>query len=116
MQMNFLTNLINILTIQNFEKFICIILSTLLVIPFFFPPYWFFQFLRVTSFLGFSFLAFRLKENYLNPFFLLFILFAIIFQPIEKIALGKSLWLLVDTFAILVLIIYLIKNSIEKKP
>ena len=86
-------------------KIIKLIFALLFIIPFLSPPYWYFQFLRIVSFLGFAYLAYQEKNSSNKVFLVIFILLAILFQPFEKIALGKEIWLIVDAFSTVILIV-----------
>ena len=89
----------------NLNSFIKLILGGLLIVPFFEPPYGYFQFLRIVSFIGFAYLAYEEKNSSNKLFLIVYILLAILFQPFEKIALGKEIWLIVDAFSTVILIV-----------
>jgi hypothetical protein len=61
-------------------------------------PYAYYQFVRVAAtlvFVVFSLQSFNLKSNALAA---VYIVLAILFQPIEKIALGREIWNGLDVF------------------
>ncbi|WP_368670303.1 DUF6804 family protein [Flavobacterium sp. K5-23] len=59
-------------------------------------PYGFYQFVRFTAMVGFCYLGYSAKEkNRKNEMFIYFAL-AILFQPFIKIALGRTIWNIVD--------------------
>jgi hypothetical protein len=56
-------------------------------------PYGYYQLVRVVATAAFAFLAYQERENNL---LWVFIGLALLFQPFEKIALGRTLWNVVD--------------------
>jgi hypothetical protein len=56
-------------------------------------PNGYYQLVRVVATAAFAFLAYQERENSL---FLVFIGLALLFQPFEKIALGRTVWNIVD--------------------
>lgn len=59
-------------------------------------PYEYYQLIRFGGLAVFGFLAYQSWEENRNKAFL-YIALAILFQPFEKIALGRILWNIVDT-------------------
>ena len=103
----------------NLNSFIKLILGGLLIVPFFEPPYGYFQFLRIVSFLGFAYLAYEEKNSSNKLFLIVYILLAILFQPFEKIALGKNIWLIIDISATVILFVSFglsLKTKINETP
>lgn len=66
-------------------------------------PYGYYQLVRVVSFVGFSFLSYLSWKDQRPLFLLLFAVGAITFNPIEKLYLGKELWIVVDIIFSLIL-------------
>ncbi|VDH05175.1 DUF6804 family protein [Bergeyella zoohelcum] len=60
-------------------------------------PYGYYQFIRFGGLVIFGILAYQEWEAKNNNKAILYIILAILFQPFEKIALGRSLWNIVDT-------------------
>lgn len=60
-------------------------------------PYGYYQFIRFGGLVIFGILAYQEWEATNNNKAILYIILAILFQPFEKIALGRSLWNIVDT-------------------
>ena len=59
-------------------------------------PYGYYQFVRFAALIGFGYLAYDANEiGYKNEVFV-YIALAILFQPFYKIALGRTLWNIVD--------------------
>lgn len=58
--------------------------------------YGYFQFVRVTSALGFVLLAFQSYQSPSTCYLFIYVVLAILFQPVAEIALGGELWNVVD--------------------
>ena len=78
------------------EKGIKIGLAILLFLCLADMPYGYFQFVRWAALVGFALLAFDASEKNRQQEMIVYIGLAILFQPIFKIALGRSLWNMVD--------------------
>jgi hypothetical protein len=59
-------------------------------------PYGYYQFVRVVTTVGFCYLAFTAYSDSKIWEMVIFIGLALLFQPLEKIALGRVLWNVVD--------------------
>lgn len=59
-------------------------------------PYGYFQFVRWAALVGFALLAFDASEKNSQQEMVIYIGLAILFQPIFKIALGRTIWNVVD--------------------
>lgn len=74
-------------------------------------PYGYYQFVRFISMCGFAYLAYSSNEvNNKNEAFV-YIGLAILFQPIFKIALGRTIWNIVDVIAGIGLILSVFQNK-----
>lgn len=70
-------------------------------------PYGYYQFVRFAALVGFGYLAFNANEQgYKNEAFVYFAL-AVLFQPFIKIALGRTIWNIVDVMVGIGLIVSL---------
>jgi hypothetical protein len=71
-------------------------LSILLFLCLFDWPYGYYQFVRLIAMLGFIYLAYEafLEDN--KILLIVFLLLTILFQPIIKISLGRTLWNILD--------------------
>ena len=78
------------------EKLIKIVLSVLLLLCLADMPYGYFQFVRFCALVGFSVLAYFSYQQNRNVETIIFVTLAILFQPLMKIALGRTLWNVVD--------------------
>jgi hypothetical protein len=83
----------NIINMGNLIKLILAILLFLCLLD---MPYGFFQFVRFLALIGFAILAFEAKERGQQNEMIVYIALAILFQPLLKISLGRSLWNIVD--------------------
>ena len=81
-----------------------ILLSILLFICLLKMPYGYYQFIRLSGFFGFSYLAYSSYTQNQKYFIPLFISFAILFQPFYKIILTKQIWQTIDILIALFLI------------
>ncbi|MFV5692191.1 DUF6804 family protein [Flavobacterium sp. LT1R49] len=59
-------------------------------------PYGYYQFVRFASMLAFAYLSFSANEQHKKNEAILFLVLAILFQPFIKIALGRTIWNIVD--------------------
>ncbi len=77
-------------------KTIKIVLAALLFVCLAEMPYGYFQLVRWVALVGFALLAFDASEKNQQNEFIIYIGLAVLFQPIVKIALGRSIWNIVD--------------------
>jgi hypothetical protein len=78
------------------EKIIKIILAILFFLCLLNLPYGYFQFVRLTSLIGFVILAYKANEKGRVAEMIIYAGLALLFQPIFKIALGREIWNIVD--------------------
>lgn len=96
------------------NSFIKIALALLLFFCLINMPYGYYQFVRFLAMVVFSYLAYSANEpSNKNEVFIYFAL-AILFQPFIKIALGRTIWNIVDLVVGIGLVLSLFKNKIEK--
>lgn len=87
------------------EKTIKIILAILFFICLVGLPYGFYQFVRFAALVGFAILAYQAKGKENNTEMIIYICFAILFQPLIKIALRREIWNVVDVVVGLALLV-----------
>src|SRR5690554_3054589 len=77
-------------------KALKIILAILLFLCLLDMPYGYYQFVRFVSFVAFVFFAYQAnqKDNKTEAF--IYLALALLFQPFIKIALGRTLWNIID--------------------
>jgi len=77
---------------QLIKGFLILILLLCLA-PF---PYGYYQFVRITSAIGFSILAYNASKKNGKVEVIIYVGLVILFQPLIKIALGRTIWNIVD--------------------
>lgn len=88
-----------------------ILLAALLLLCLINMPYGYYQFVRFTAMVGFAYLAYSANEqSNRNEMFIYFAL-AILFQPFFTIALGRTIWNIVDVITGIGLLISAIKDT-----
>lgn len=93
------------------EKLIKIILAILFLMCLIDFPYEFYQFVRFTALVGFGILAFKAFEEEKQTEMIVYLILAILFQPLLKISIGRTLWNIVDVAVAL----YLLYDVLIKK-
>ena len=93
------------------EKLIKIILAILLLLCLIDFPYGFYQLVRFIALVGFGILAFKEYEKDNQSGMIIYIVLAILFQPLIKISLGRTLWNIVD----IIVALYLFYEVLIKK-
>jgi hypothetical protein len=88
-----------------------IVLAILLFICLFDMPYGYYQFVRLAALVGFAVLAFQANNDKKNTEAILYVGLAILFQPFFKIALGRSIWNIVDVIVAIGLLVTLFINK-----
>jgi Na+/alanine symporter len=74
-------------------------------------PYGYYVLVRFISMVAFAFFAYEAYRHKNQRDLIIFIVLVLLFQPFEKIALGRVLWNIVDV----VVAVYLIFNVIESR-
>ncbi len=93
-------------------KTIKLILALLFFLCLLDMPYGFYEFVRFSALLGFTILAYQASEKENKTEMIIYIALAVLFQPIFKISLGRTLWNTIDVFVGLYLIASIIwKNK-----
>lgn len=92
-------------------KTIKIILIVLLFVCLLDMPYGYYVLVRFISMVAFAFFAYEAYRHKNQRDLIIFIVLVLLFQPFEKIALGRVLWNIVDV----VVAVYLIFNVIESR-
>ena len=78
------------------EKIVKIGLAVLLFVCLLDMPYGYYQFVRVAATLVFVLFAIQSYNLKSNAMILIYVILAILFQPFEKIALGREVWNVMD--------------------
>ena len=90
-----------------FQTIIKIILSIVFLLCLFHMPYGYYEFTRFIGMLGFALLTYYdyQKNKTINSGAIIYIALALLFQPFIKVALGRSIWNVVDVIVSIGLII-----------
>jgi len=97
------------------QKAVKLTLSILLFLCLFDWPYGYYQFVRLCAMLGFTYLAYEafLEDHKIE--LIIFLLLTLLFQPLLKITLGRTLWNAIDVLVGLGLIVsYLVDHRSKK--
>lgn len=92
------------------EKVIKIILAVFFFLCLLEWNYGFYQFVRYLGMVGFTILAFKESERKKHNLVFLYIALAILFQPIIKISLGRTIWNIIDVVVGIGLLVSAIKS------
>ena len=85
-------------------------MAVLLGLCLFDMPYGFYQLVRFIAMIGFGVLAFQANEQKRQTETVIYIVLAILFQPLLKISLGRELWNIVDAVVALGLVMTVVKK------
>lgn len=94
----------------SIEGFLEIILTILLLLCLFPMPYGYYNIVRFIAMIAFGFLCYDYYNRNVRSLAITFGCLAILFQPFAKIALGRTIWNIVDVAVALFLIILLVKH------
>lgn len=97
------------------QAVIKIILIGLLLGCLFNMPYAYFELVRFVSMVGFGYLAFVAFDQKNQRDLIIFVVLALLFQPFEKIALGRVLWNVIDIGVAVYLLVIVVKEKQIKK-
>lgn len=97
-------------------KYLYLIVAIILLMCLFPMPFGFYTLVRFVSMICFSYLAFDMYRRHNEGLMVTFIALAILFQPFCKIALGRTLWNVVDIMvaAFLIFLFFKIYHSKQK--
>ncbi|MBS1650708.1 MAG: hypothetical protein JSU07_01740 [Bacteroidetes bacterium] len=98
--------------LQNFIK---IILSVLFLVCLFKMPYGYYQVVRLVGFVGFILLAYKSYTDKAINMAIIYCGLALLFQPLFKIALGRTIWNVVDVLVSIFLIATIFYNQATKR-
>ena len=96
------------------NSIIKVVLAALLFLCLFNMPYGFYQFVRFAATAAFAYLAFSANDQNKKNEVFVYIALAILFQPFIKIALGRTIWNIVDVVVGVSLLISLITTKKEQ--
>ena len=78
-------------------------------------PYGYYQFIRLASMIAFAVMAYQYYEQKREGLMIAFAALAILFQPFTKIALGRTIWNMVDVVVAVGLIVLWWKDGGYRK-
>jgi hypothetical protein len=93
------------------NSIIKVALATLLLLCLLNMPYSFYQLVRFTAMVGFAYLGYAANEKNKKNELFIYIALALLFQSFFKIALGRTVWNIVDVIVSIGLVISVIKDS-----
>lgn len=92
-------------------KQVCLILAALLLLCLAPMPYGYFQLVRFVAMVVFGVMAYRFWGDKKLGLAIVFISLALLFQPFFKIALGRTLWNVIDVLvAIGLMVLFLVER------
>ena len=100
---------------KNSETSIKITLAILFFLCLMDMPYGFYELVRFLALVGFVILAFVSSKQENKTSVVIYIALAILFQPIFKIALGRTIWNVVDVIVGIGLVLTIFNSSKEPK-
>ncbi len=78
-------------------------------------PYGYYQLVRYLSLIGFGILAFEAYHRESQSELIVYVALAILFQPLLKISLGRTLWNIVDVIVAIGLILSIYSSTKSRK-
>lgn len=98
-----------------FKDLIKIIIAGLCIGCLFMMPYGYYQFVRFVGMLGFALLAYFSYDQKRNAEAIIYVALALLFQPFIKVALGRTVWNVVDVVAAVGLVgsLFVKKNGVR---
>lgn len=92
-------------------RFVKILLLILLLFSLLDNPYWYYQLVRIFATIGFSYTAYSYYKNKIKILPLVFVLAAILFNPIIKISFDRDAWTVIDIVFAMLLLVTLVMNK-----
>jgi hypothetical protein len=99
---------------MNIENAIKVVLAILFFLCLADMPYGLYQFVRFAAMIGFAYLAYSANQQTNKNKVFIYIALAILFQPIFKIALGRTIWNIVDVIVGIGLLLSIFQNKNKK--
>lgn len=96
-------------------KYLYLILSAILLLCLLPMPYGYYTFVRFVSMVAFGVMAYRYYTQHKMVLTFTFASLALLFQPFIKIALGRTMWNIVDVLVAILLIVLWAKDKPESK-
>jgi hypothetical protein len=96
---------------HTISKYIRITMAVLLLVCLARMPYGYYQFVRFAAFAGFAILAFQYFNIHKITYAIFFGFLSLLFQPFFKVALGRTIWNVVDIIVAVILIMTLVTDA-----
>ena len=101
------------MNIQISENLIKVVLSVLFLLCLIDMPYGFYQLIRFIALIGFGVLAYKSYQKERQTEFVIYLILAVLFQPIFKIYLGRTIWNIIDVVVAIGLLLSMIKKQVK---
>ena len=89
----------------KFLNTVKIVLIVLFLLCLFDMPYGFYNLVRFLAMVGFALLAYASYKDCRSSWVIVYVVMALLFQPLAKIELGHVIWNIVDVFAAIMLVV-----------
>ncbi len=99
------------MNIQISENLIKVVLSVLFLLCLIDMPYGFYQLIRFIALIGFGVLAYKSYQKERQTEFVIYLILAVLFQPIFKIYLGRTIWNIIDVVVAIGLLYSVVNNK-----
>ncbi|MGV0940002.1 DUF6804 family protein [Empedobacter sp. ULE_I140] len=99
------------MNIQISENLIKIVLSVLFLLCLIDMPYGFYQLIRFIALIGFGVLAYQSYQKERQTEFVIYLILAVLFQPIFKVYLGRTIWNIIDVVVAIGLLFSIVNNK-----
>ncbi|WP_038337167.1 DUF6804 family protein [Empedobacter falsenii] len=99
------------MNIQISENLIKVVLSVLFLLCLIDMPYGFYQLIRFIALIGFGVLAYQSYQKEKQTEFVIYLILAVLFQPIFKIYLGRTIWNIIDVVVAIGLLCSIVNNK-----
>ena len=96
-------------------KYLKLLLAAMLLICLLHMPYGYYEFVRFAVMVAFATMAYKYYEEKKEVLTVVFGALALLFQPFVKIALGRTIWNIVDIVVALLLVGIWLKETDEKQ-
>lgn len=91
-------------------KYLYLILATILLLCLAPMPYGYYTFVRFVSMVAFGVMAYRYYAQHKTALTITFASLAVLFQPFIKIALGRTMWNIVDVIVAILLVVLVVRE------
>ena len=93
------------------KQIVFFLLAVLLLLCLAPMPYWYYTLIRFVSMVVFAVMAWQYAEDKNQPLAITFGALALLFQPFIKIALGRTMWNVVDVIVAILLLLFILRKD-----